>query len=157
MVVFDGWIKVCSLGCAVLLLCSCGSSTQTRPVSGADSHRQDAPQPGMPKSLSRAEVVETVDAGLGALLSHFTLEPAFDQGAFSGYRVAAVFPEGYMKGVVKAGDVVLEANGRGVENPNDVYEGFESLRTAKELEILLQRDGERRQLRFPILDGSSKP
>lgn len=150
-------LQVCGLIYVAASISACGGKAP-RPQSARPAKQAPLPAPaGIPRAIARTDVIETVDAGLGALLSHFSLEPTFEQGAFVGYRIVGVFPEGYMRGVVKPGDIVLEANGRGVENPNEVYEGFESLRTAKELHVILQREGERQQLRLPITDLQKRP
>jgi S1-C subfamily serine protease len=103
-------------------------------------------------SVSRVDVVEVVDAGLGRFLQQALVEPSLDEGRFVGFRVVDLAGASFWgKADIRPGDVVTHLNGTFVEDPNQVYEAFESLREAAAIEVRLLREGQPRTLRFPIV------
>ena len=52
--------------------------------------------------------------------------------------------------------MVTAVNGKSVEQPTTAFEVFESLRTVDELSVSLTRNGEARQLVFPIVGAPER-
>ena len=111
----------------------------------------------MPKgSLRRQDVVEVIDQGLGHFLQRVQVEPSLEKGEFAGFRVLALDPPTFWEGIdLRLGDVVTHVNGKSIEQPADAFKVFESLRQAKELRVLIVRDGKQRELVFPIVGQPS--
>lgn len=103
-------------------------------------------------SLARAEVVRHVDAGLGNFLQRTRVEASLEDGRFVGFRIVELVPESFWRNTdLEAGDVVTHVNQTSVEDPNQVYEVFESLREAPAIEVRVLRDGQARKMTFPIV------
>jgi type II secretory pathway component PulC len=111
-----------------------------------------------PGSLARADVVEVVDAGLGRFFQQARVEPSLEEGRFVGFKIVELVPDAFWREAdLRPGDVVTHVNGQFVEDPNQAYEVFESLRSAPTIEVRLLRDGKARTLRFPIVGGPTAP
>jgi type II secretion system protein C len=94
---------------------------------------------------------------MASFLQRVVVEPSIDGGRFEGFRILALQPENFWRGVdLHAGDVVTSVNGQSIEQPEAAFTVFESLRTAKELSVTVVRDGETKQLVFPIA-GPPRP
>ncbi len=142
-----------------LCLVSCGGAASEPAVAPSSTKKTGvASKPSVPEgSLSRDEVVKVVDEGFARFLQRVQLEPSHDPNGFAGFRVVALQPESFWRGVdIRPGDVVQAVNGKSVQWPNEAFEVFESLRVAPELKVLLLRDGEAKQLVFPIV-GPPQP
>lgn len=144
--------------CSVLVACSSGVSPVDAPddlppleaEAMAAEPVDDRPPPGV---LWRHEVVETVDAGLGYFLQRVSVEPALEQGRFTGFRIVELRPHNWWAGVdLRLGDVVEKINEMPIERETEAFKAFESLRTAKQLSVSLVREGESRTLVFEIKD-----
>jgi type II secretory pathway component PulC len=48
--------------------------------------------------------------------------------------------------------VVISVNGLPIERPEEAQTAFDSLATAAELRVVLEREGQMRELVFPIVD-----
>jgi hypothetical protein len=148
--------RMVMLSSALVLTAACG---------GGQEYPTQPPRPiatdGEPKvpegSLSRADVVEVVDAGLGAFLQQARVEPSLDEGRFVGFRIVELVGASFWgKADLRPGDVVTHLNGTFVEDPNQVYDAFEALREAPQVEVRYVRAGQARTLRFPIV-GAPEP
>ncbi|MBV9948909.1 MAG: hypothetical protein JOZ69_18820 [Myxococcales bacterium] len=109
------------------------------------------PARGIPRSIIRAAVAQ----GLGAFLQHVELDdkPVRVAGRFHGFRITALRGPTYWSGVdLKPGDVVTRINGFPIERPEQAQTAFESLAVASELRVSYERDGEPRELVYPIVD-----
>ena len=114
----------------------------------ASAHPQD-------HVLARSAVRAVVARGLGAFLQHVEVDdrPVFVQGHFHGFSIAKLSDPPFWAGVdVRPGDVVISVNGLPIERPEQAQAAFESLATATELRVLLERDGQPKELAFPIAD-----
>jgi S1-C subfamily serine protease len=120
-----------------------------------------APSPSPPPgALWRADVVRTVNSGLGHFLQRVELEPSLKNGAFQGHRIVSLRPEKWWQGVdLKPGDVVTRVNGLPVERDIEAFKAFESLRTADQLTVSYLRAEEPRELTYRIIEqpGAAKP
>jgi type II secretory pathway component PulC len=96
-----------------------------------------------------------VAQGLGAFLQHVELadDPVRVEGQFRGFRIAALHDSEFWNGVdLKPGDVVTRINGFPIERPEQAQAAFELLLVASELRVSYDRDGEPREIVYPIVD-----
>jgi type II secretion system protein C len=96
-----------------------------------------------------------VAQGLGAFLQRveFDDRPVFVGGRFHGFRVAVLRDAVFFRGVdLQVGDVVTAVNGLAIERPEQAAAAFESLPAATELRIAYEREGQPRELVYPIVD-----
>jgi S1-C subfamily serine protease len=114
--------------------------------------RVEADRP-LPGTLWREDVDAAIKAGVGRFLhDHLEVEPAFDNGAFAGFRVVRLEPPEFWRGVDLApGDVVTSVNGLPIERETQAHEALLALKTAKELRVTYLRGGEERTLVFAIV------
>lgn len=132
-----------------MLAPACGGAGEPAAVPDATQPEVDPLPEG---SLARVDVVRVVDAGLGRFLQRARVEPSLEDGRFVGFRVVELLPDSFWgRTDLRPGDVVTHVNGASVEDPNQAYEVFESLRTAGAIEVRLLRQGQARTLRFPIV------
>ena len=113
-------------------------------VGAADTH-----------TLRRSVVRSAVKEGLGLFLQKVALEdePVLKNGRFHGFRISALHDPGFWKGIdVHAGDVILRVNGMPIEHPEEALEAFHSLEVASELRVAYERQGERREISYRIVD-----
>jgi type II secretory pathway component PulC len=136
----------CSLLVVALVACGGGATESNTPRPAAST----ATLP--PGSLARADVVRVVDAGLGRFLQRARVEPSLEEGRFVGFKIIELVPDSFWGDTdLRPGDVVTHVNGQFVEDPNQAFEVFESLRSAQTLEVRVLRDGKAKTLRFPIV------
>jgi S1-C subfamily serine protease len=141
------------------LVSACGGAQAPAEDGGSPgkASAQGAPQSAPEGSLARADVVSIVDAGLGRFLQRARVEPTLDDGRFVGFRVIELLPDSFWGQTdLRPGDVVTHVNGASVEDPNQAFEVFESLRSASVIEVRYLREGAARTLRFPIV-GAPEP
>jgi type II secretory pathway component PulC len=125
--------------------------TQGRAKEAAPDLKEPARAPG---TISRRELIAVLDAAPGRFLQHVQTEPRFVGGHFRGWRLASFYPgDARFAGVdIHAGDVIVSVNGHTIEQPEQLMEVWEALRFDKALVIVLEREGQARQLRFDIRD-----
>jgi len=110
-----------------------------------------------PGSVGRKQVVETVEAGLGAFLQRVQVEPVFKDERFVGFQVVSIHPpDAWTEYGLLAGDVVTHVNARSIEQETEAFEVFQELRSASEIRVRLQRADEQRELVIPIV-GAPEP
>ncbi len=140
------------LASLVMLTLGCGSAPAPAPT----VHVAEAPPPPVEISepvIQRAALDEVLDAGLGAFLGRVTTAPSLDGNRFVGFQLVALRDEALFSGVdLQPGDVILSVNGQSIERPDDAFTAWTGLRVASEITLAVLRDGERRDLRFPIVD-----
>jgi S1-C subfamily serine protease len=106
---------------------------------------------GIPRSWLKRMLVE----GLGSFLRFVELDdhPVTVNGRFRGFRIVALRGPIFTSAVdVRPGDVVTAVNGLPIERPEQAEAAFESLATAHELRVSIERDGVPRELAYPIVD-----
>src|ERR1700684_547014 len=104
---------------------------------------------GIPRSSLKRMLVE----GLGSFLQFVELDdhPVTVNGRFRGFRIVALRGPLFTSAVdLRAGDVVTAVNGLPIERPEQAEAAFESLATAHELRVSIERDGVPRELVYPI-------
>jgi S1-C subfamily serine protease len=144
------------LVCTFLVASGCASSApppvRSRPV--AVVVEPPPPPPERHGEIVRAELVPVIEAGLGRFLGGVRVEAALTDGRFEGYRIVSIYPtDPRFEGLeLVAGDVVVRVNGEPIERPEQAFHVWNGLRVASELMIEYVRGGERRELRYAIVD-----
>ena len=127
------------------------------PLPPAASTPAPRPEPPPSSQLARSGVKATVHEGLGRFLQKVDLDvdhPVMKGGKFHGFRILALKGDpAFWDGVdIKPGDVVVRVNGFSVGDENEAHKAFTSLEVASELDVLYERDGAERELRYAIVD-----
>jgi S1-C subfamily serine protease len=136
-----------SLGCAA------GTPPDSRPAA-LTAAETPPPPPHREGEIVRADLIPVLDAGLGRFLGGVRVEPALTEGRFDGYRVISIYPSDprFSDLPLVAGDVIVRVNGEAIERPEQAFLVWNGLRVASELMIEYVRGGERRELRYVIVD-----
>ncbi|HEX5097952.1 MAG TPA: hypothetical protein VFV94_00560 [Polyangiaceae bacterium] len=104
-------------------------------------------------TLRRGDVVTVVDAGFGTFLERVQVEPSLDAGRFRGWTIVELTPPGFWEAVdLKPGDIVTSVNGMPIEREMDAWAAFQSLKTAREIDVSYYRAGAERKLAYRIVD-----
>lgn len=104
-------------------------------------------------SIWRDELIDTLNAGLGAFLQHVEVEPSLEEGRFRGFRILQLIPPGYWEGVdLEPGDVLVSVNGMPIERETEAYAAFEALRSAKEIRVAVLRTGAPHEVLVTIIE-----
>jgi S1-C subfamily serine protease len=147
------------LGALLLGLLGCGGGASATPAVRIPAPTASAAPPthagAADHTLARSSVHSVVAQGLGAFLQHVELDdrPALVGGKFRGFRIAALRDGSFWSGVdLKAGDVVTAVNGFPIERPEQAQKAFESLDVSSELRVSYERDGQPRELVYPIVN-----
>ncbi|MEZ4402300.1 MAG: hypothetical protein R3B06_19905 [Kofleriaceae bacterium] len=118
-------------------------------VAPIDAAVPDAPQVAVPGpgvrtlAVSRAALLEVLDAGPAELLAGFEVSVVRPDGAFRGWRLVRLLPKGTrFTGLDLApGDILLGINGHRLESPPDLGDLLTELRAAATIDASLERDG----------------
>ena len=111
-----------------------------------------------PSKLYRDEVVRWVDRGFGHFLQMVEVEPRVFDGKFTGWTVVGLYPRDFWQDIdLREGDVVTRVNGQPIERETEAFSAFQGLKEAKELKVAFERDGQRKELRFPIVERGPSP
>lgn len=146
----------------LIILAGCAHKAETRdepratelpPVAEAPTEIASEAPARAPGTVSRAEVDAVLARSPGVLLAEVEPEPRFVSGRFHGWRLTRFFPRDARFSTVdlKAGDVVTKINGRSVEKPEQLMQVWNSLKTAGELTLDVERNGAPRTLRWTIV------
>jgi hypothetical protein len=109
-------------------------------------------------SIHRADLTRVVDAGLGRFLQHVEVDASVENGRFQGFRIVRLTPAEFWMGIdLRPGDVVTRINGMSIERPPEAYQAFTALKTAERLVVSYLRQGEPRELVFPIQPALDAP
>lgn len=100
-------------------------------------------------TVSRAELLRTLDAGVGAFLSNVDVTPQLTNGQFRGWTIRT-FQSPWIDLV--PGDVVTAINQQTLETPTDAQKVWTSLRGADEIRVAVVRRGMPFELHFRV-DG----
>jgi hypothetical protein len=107
-----------------------------------------------PDGLRRAALRRTLDAGLGSWLQGVVVDPKVERGQFRGWIVRSLHPGDacFADVDLQPGDVVTRINGHTIERPEEAHDVWAELRTAPALMVDYLRAGQRKTLRFTIVD-----
>jgi hypothetical protein len=144
--------------CSFVVLLACGAGPtdgpeypKAPPKAAEPVVIKDARPPA--GSVWRDELMDTLNAGLGAFLQHVEVEPSLEEGRFRGFRVLELIPAGYWEGVdLQPGDVVVSVNGMPIERETEAYAAFEALRSAKEIRVVVLRAGATHETLVTIIE-----
>ncbi len=114
-------------------------------------------EPPLPPELNagvipRATLNAVLSQGIGRFLRYVRAEPDVIKGRFAGWRITSMFadvPDIHVE-VLRAGDTVRRANGRSIEHPEDFKSVWDSMATASELVLDIERAGRPSKLRYTI-------
>lgn len=111
-----------------------------------------------PPTIERRDLERVLDAGPGALLQHVPLLPVMSEGErrrFVGYRIGAVFDNSptVLRYGVRPGDLLHSVNGQTIATPDQMMRVFAGLRTATEVQVSVVREGQRLDLRWPVIES----
>lgn len=164
-------MRVASISlCGVLgFLVACGPSVKTgphelddveEPAPGETETTLDAPAdsagPALTGTVSRAALLEVLDAGPGAFLAGIEMNAHFgDQRGdkrFDGWEIVRFWPDDprYVAVDVRPGDVISTVNGKSFQRPENLFEIWTALRGADEIVVSGSRAGAPLELRFRI-------
>jgi hypothetical protein len=106
------------------------------------------------QGIRRSALRRTLDAGLGAWLRDFDVEPKVEHGRFQGWLIRAIYAGDPCWGEVdlRAGDIVNRVNRRRIERPDEAQAVWTALRGSGEIVVDYLRDGKARTLRLPVVD-----
>ncbi len=137
--------------------CGGGAATATQPKTPVAANAP-AKKAAVPKgSVSRGDLLATVDAGLGRFLQRVDVAPSLDAGQFRGFRIVALRPPGYWQNVdLQPGNVVTAVNGMPIETEMQAYDAFQALKSADAIRVSYLRGGQAHTLVVPIV-GSPPP
>ena len=97
--------------------------------------------------------MQWVDRGFGHFLQMVEVEPRVFDGKFTGWTIVGLYPRDFWQDVdLREGDVVTRVNGLPIERETEAFSAFQGLKQAKELTVALERDGQAKKLRFPIVE-----
>jgi hypothetical protein len=142
-----------------LLLVACGGARESgagpRPAPTASpAPSADYEPPTVQGTIRRSDLVAVLDAGLGRFLQGVQIEASLDDGRFVGFRLVSLYPDDprFRSIDLAPGDVVVRVNGQSVERPEQAFQVWDGLRVASQLLVEYLRAGERREIRFDIVD-----
>ena len=151
---YASWMR--SLAIVMIALCFAGCGGPQTPASAVSRVIATSPPPPVEVSepvIHRLVLDQVLDAGLGAFLGRVGTEPSLEGNRFVGFRIVALRDATLFDGIdLRAGDVLVSVNGQPIERPEQAFSAWTSLRVASEITLAVMRDGERRDLRFPIVD-----
>ena len=93
-------------------------------------------------TLPRDRFVQVYRDGPQRFIASLHLQPHVLQGRFVGYQITGFEPNSPMKGgqYIRKGDVVISVNGQSLEKPDQFMKAWQAMRTAKAIEVRVQRD-----------------
>ncbi|HEX7476769.1 MAG TPA: hypothetical protein VF331_03110 [Polyangiales bacterium] len=105
-------------------------------------------------AIPRAALKAVLAEGIGRFLRSVRAEPDLIKGHFAGWRITSLFADapGVHVAVLRAGDTVRRANGQSIERPEEFQSVWDSLATANELVLDIERAGKPSKLRYTIAD-----
>ena len=104
--------------------------------------------------IARGALEAVLAQGVGRFLRSVRAEPDVIKGHFAGWRVMSLFadaPAVHVQ-VLRPGDTVRRANGQSIEHPEEFQAVWDSLGTARELVLDIERAGKPSKLRYAIAD-----
>lgn len=108
-----------------------------------------------PRSVKRAALGRTLDAGLGTWLKGVDVEAKIDRGHFQGWLVRSLYAGDpcWTNVDLRAGDVVTRINRHSVQRPEEAQVVWTALRSSDEIVVDYVRDGKPRSVKFAVVDA----
>jgi general secretion pathway protein C len=129
------------------------SGVPSRPSTPAGSQ----PRPVVPvtpteRRVSRSAVNEQVSAA-GKILGAVNINPYFQDGKVSGFRVSGIPKGGILEEMgIREGDVVRAVNGEAITSPQKAYEVFNKVQGAPVVRVDVQRGDKAETLTYVVAD-----
>ncbi|MEX1368898.1 MAG: hypothetical protein AB1Z98_37580 [Nannocystaceae bacterium] len=118
---------------------------------------QPPPRPRPPHTIFRDEVERATGRGPAYLLRQLGPEPFRHEGHFVGWRITRLFPDDPSLCAIVCDlaldDVILSVNGMTLQTPQQLSDALRALPGWQTLEIHSLRGGQRRVVRYPIVDA----
>ena len=106
--------------------------------------------------IPRPQLLGVLSAGVGRFLQNVRAEAKLDQGKFVGWRLVKLFDADLQSSpadaVLRPGDIVTRVNGQSIERPEQFKNVWDTLATASELVLNIERDGAQSELRYRIVE-----
>jgi S1-C subfamily serine protease len=146
-------VRLLSPGLFALIFAACGGSPPPVAVAPPPPPAVKAVAAAPRDTLTRKDVVATIDAGFGRFLGLVDVEPALEQGKFVGWTIVSLRPAEFWGDVdLKPGDVVTAVNGKPIERDTQAFDAFQSLRVADAVNVSYRRGREQRSLSYRIVE-----
>lgn len=147
------------------------AASEARPSSG-DAPEQTSAQAEQPAAnrqpenqtikveagaIPREGLRRVLQRGIARFLQQVPAEPFLARGRFVGWRITALYAgdDRFADSWIKPGDTVVRVNGLSIERPENFKTVWDSLYTARELVVLLLREGRVYQVRYAIAEQTS--
>jgi type II secretion system protein C len=103
--------------------------------------------------VNKANLMEQVNQNLSSLINNFRTSPNIVDGKPSGLSIDQIGSDPISsKAGIKAGDIVKTVNGKQVHSIDSILGLGESLKNAKNINVVIEREGRHRTLRYTIRD-----
>ena len=105
--------------------------------------------------IPRGALLAVLSGGVGRFLQKVRAEPHLVNGRFIGWRLIQLFqpdPSRPPSPTLQLGDTVLRVNGQSIERPEQFKNVWDSLATASELILDIQRNGQTSTIHYRIVD-----
>ena len=155
-------IRNLCIGPLLMILVGCGSPARPEAPVSAKGDREDL-EPTLvdaieiPRTrtgdIARAELIQHLDAGVGAFLTTLEVRAHAPDGRFAGWEVRR-FSNEWVDLV--PGDIIHSVNGMPIETPTQVQTLWKTLRTAPVIVVSGTRQGQPLELRFEV-QGAIQP
>ena len=131
-----------------------GGSLSLRPSSEKLPMSSELPTEVDAGVIPRPALQAVLASGIGRFLQQVRAEPTLARGRFVGWRVLTLFPgrPDVSVRVLRPGDTVTRVNGKAIERPEQFMKLWDSLASANELVLDIEREGRRSRVRFAITD-----
>jgi len=105
-----------------------------------------------PGTIIRKDLQQILNLGPAAVLAMVETEPVRNKGKFAGFKLVK-FENGNPSAIdLKAGDILVSVNSKKIVKPDDFFRVFQELMVASELRFNIIREGQEKQLSYPIVD-----
>ena len=105
-----------------------------------------------PSTIARTQLEQILDKGPGAFLAGVQVKAKFRGKRFQGWQVAGLSGASYSDAGIQVGDIVQRVNEYSLRTPTDLERLWKSLWTANSMVVIIQRAGQRAELRYEIKD-----
>ena len=101
--------------------------------------------------IYKANLMEQVNQNLASLLNNFRTSPNIVDGKPSGLSIDQIGSDPVSsKAGIKAGDIIKKINGKDVSSIDSILELGESLKNARKINVVIERDGRHRTMVYTI-------
>lgn len=128
-----------------------GEEGRTRPPLGRERRENITVVQEGDKFILNASEVKEVMEDMGKILTEARIVPYIKDGETDGYKIFAVRPGSLFERIgLNNGDVIKMVNGMKIKSPQEALELFRQLKDETEFEIVIERGGVTKTLRYAI-------